>query len=48
MLLSAIAFGVLLALPTNRLKDVMRNGLRTWFMPGDRLPAARSAKTVAS
>ncbi|HEY3988553.1 MAG TPA: acyltransferase [Acidobacteriaceae bacterium] len=48
MLLSAIAFGVLLAFPTNRLKDVMRNGLRRWFMPEDRMPAARSAETMAS
>ena len=48
LLLSAIAFGVLLAFPTNRLKDVMRNRLRDWFLPGDRMPAPRSAETVAS
>lgn len=48
MLLAAIAFGVLLAFPTNRLKDAMRNGLRNWFLPGDRMPASRSAETVAS
>jgi peptidoglycan/LPS O-acetylase OafA/YrhL len=48
MLLAAIAFGVLLAFPTNHLKDAMRNRLRDWFLPGDRMPAARSAETVAS
>jgi peptidoglycan/LPS O-acetylase OafA/YrhL len=48
MLLAAIAFGVLLAFPTNRIKDRMRNRLRDLFMPGDRIPAARSAETVAS
>ena len=48
MLLTAIAFGVLLAFPTNHFKDVMRNRLRDWFLPGDRIPAARSAETVAS
>jgi peptidoglycan/LPS O-acetylase OafA/YrhL len=48
MLLAAIAFGVLLAFPTNRIKDAMRNRLRDWFLPGDRMPAARSAETVAS
>jgi peptidoglycan/LPS O-acetylase OafA/YrhL len=48
MLLAAIAFGVLLAFPTNRIKDAMRNGLRDWFLPGDRMPAARSAETVVS
>jgi peptidoglycan/LPS O-acetylase OafA/YrhL len=48
MLLAAIAFGVLLAFPTNRLKDAMRNRLRDWFLPGDRMPAPRSAETVAS
>ena len=48
MLLVAIALGVLLAFPTNRLKDAMRNRLRDWFLPGDRMPAARSAETVAS
>ena len=48
MLCCAIAFGVLLAFPTNRLKDAMRSGLRNWFLPGDRMPAARSAETVAS
>jgi peptidoglycan/LPS O-acetylase OafA/YrhL len=48
MLLSAITFGVLLAFPTNRLKEVIRNQLREWFLPGDRMPAARSAETVAS
>jgi peptidoglycan/LPS O-acetylase OafA/YrhL len=48
MLLAAIAFGVLLAFPTNRLRDAMRNRLRDWFLPGDRMPAARSAETVAS
>jgi peptidoglycan/LPS O-acetylase OafA/YrhL len=48
MLLVAIAFGVLLALPTNRIKDAMRNRLRDWFLPGDRVPAAHCAETVAS
>jgi peptidoglycan/LPS O-acetylase OafA/YrhL len=48
MLLAAIASGVLLAFPTNRIKDRMRNRLRDLFMPGDRIPAARSAETVAS
>jgi peptidoglycan/LPS O-acetylase OafA/YrhL len=48
MLLAAIAFGVLLAFPTNRLKEAMRNRLRDWFLPGDRMPAPRSAETVAS
>lgn len=48
MLLSAIAFGVLLAFPTNRLKDAMRGGLRRWFLPGDRMPAARSTEAVPS
>jgi peptidoglycan/LPS O-acetylase OafA/YrhL len=48
MLLVAIAFGVLLAFPTNRWKDIMRTHLRDWFMPGDRIPAAGSVKTVAS
>jgi peptidoglycan/LPS O-acetylase OafA/YrhL len=48
MLLAAIAFGVLLAFPTNRIKDAMRSRLRDWFMRGDRIPAARSAETVAS
>jgi peptidoglycan/LPS O-acetylase OafA/YrhL len=48
MLLAAIAFGVLLAFPTNHLKDAMRNRLRDWFLPGDRMPAPRSAETVAS
>jgi peptidoglycan/LPS O-acetylase OafA/YrhL len=48
LLLAAIAFGVLLAFPTNRLRDAMRNRLRDWFLPGDRMPAARSAETVAS
>jgi peptidoglycan/LPS O-acetylase OafA/YrhL len=48
MLLAAIAFGVLLAFPTNRLRDAMRNRLRDWFLPGDRMPAARSAETVAT
>jgi hypothetical protein len=48
LLLAAIAFGVLLAFPTNRLKDAMRNRLRDWFLPGDRMPTARSAETVAS
>jgi peptidoglycan/LPS O-acetylase OafA/YrhL len=48
MLLTAVAFGVLLAFPTNRLKDAMRSGLRDWFLPGDRMPAARSAETVAT
>jgi hypothetical protein len=48
MLLTAIAFGVLLASPTNRIKDAMRNRLRNWFLPGDRMPAPRSAETVAS
>jgi peptidoglycan/LPS O-acetylase OafA/YrhL len=48
MLLAAIAFGVLLAFPTNLIKDAMRNRLRDWFLPGDRMPAARSAETVAS
>lgn len=48
MLGSAIALGVLLAFPANRLKDAMRSGLRDWFMPGDRMPAARSVETVAS
>ncbi len=47
MLCTAIALGVLLAFPTNRLKDAMRSGLRDWFLPGDRMPAARSAETVA-
>lgn len=46
MLLAAIAFGVLLAVPTNHLKDAMRNGLRKWFMPKDRIPAPCSAETV--
>jgi peptidoglycan/LPS O-acetylase OafA/YrhL len=48
MLLAAIAFGVLLAFPTNRIKDAMRNRLRNWFLPGDRMPAPRSAETVVS
>jgi peptidoglycan/LPS O-acetylase OafA/YrhL len=48
MLLAAIAFGVFLAFPTNRLKDAMRKWLRDWFLPGDRMPAARSAETVTS
>lgn len=48
MLLAAIAFGALLASPTNRIKDAMRNRLRNWFLPGDRMPAARSAETVAT
>lgn len=48
MLFAAILFGVLLAFPTNRLKDAMRNRLRDWFLPGDRMPEARSAETVAS
>jgi peptidoglycan/LPS O-acetylase OafA/YrhL len=48
MLLTAVAFGVLLAFPTNRLKDGMRNRLRDWLLPGDRMPAARSAETVTS
>ncbi|HEX6495182.1 MAG TPA: acyltransferase [Acidobacteriaceae bacterium] len=48
MLLAAIALGVVLAFPTNRLKDAMRRRLRDWFIPGDRMPAARSAETVAS
>lgn len=48
MLLAAMAFGVLLAFPTNRLKDAMRSGLRDWFLPGDRMAAARSAETVAA
>ena len=48
MLATAIVFGVLLAFPTNRLKDAMRSGLRDWFLPGDRMPAARSAETVGS
>ncbi len=48
MLFTAIAFGVLLAFPTNRLKDAMRSGLRDWFLPGDRMPAARSAENVSS
>jgi hypothetical protein len=48
MLLAAIAFGVLLAFPTNRIKDAMRNGLRIWFLPEDHMPASRSAETVAS
>jgi peptidoglycan/LPS O-acetylase OafA/YrhL len=48
MLLTAIAFGVLLASPTNRIKDAMRNQLRSWFLPGDRMPAPRSAEPVAS
>lgn len=48
MLLTAVAFGVLMAFPTNRFKDGMRNRLRDWLMPGDRMPAARSAETVTS
>jgi peptidoglycan/LPS O-acetylase OafA/YrhL len=48
MLLAAITFGVLLAFPTNHLKDAMRNRLRNWFLPGDRMPAPRSAETVAT
>jgi peptidoglycan/LPS O-acetylase OafA/YrhL len=48
MLLCAIAFGVLLAFPTNRLKEAMRSSLRRWLMPGDRMPLARSAETVPS
>jgi peptidoglycan/LPS O-acetylase OafA/YrhL len=48
MLLAAIALGVLAAFPTNRLKDAMRNRLRDWFLARDRMPAARSAETVAS
>jgi peptidoglycan/LPS O-acetylase OafA/YrhL len=48
MLLTAIAFGVLMAFPTNRIKDGMRNRLRDWLLPGDRMPAARSAETVTS
>jgi peptidoglycan/LPS O-acetylase OafA/YrhL len=48
MLLAAIAFSVLLAFPTNRLKDAMRNRLRDWSLSGNRMPAARSAETVAS
>jgi peptidoglycan/LPS O-acetylase OafA/YrhL len=47
MVLVAITLGVLLAFPTNRLKDAMRSGLRDRFLPGDRMPAARSAETVA-
>jgi peptidoglycan/LPS O-acetylase OafA/YrhL len=47
MVLTAIAFGVWLAFPTNRFKDGMRNRLRDWFLPGDRIPAARSAETVS-
>jgi peptidoglycan/LPS O-acetylase OafA/YrhL len=48
MLLMAIAFGVLVAFPTNRLKDLMRSSLRKWFMSGDRLSVAQSAETVPS
>ena len=48
MVVVAIAFGVLMAFPTNRLKDAMRAGLRSWFLPGDRMPVARSAETAAS
>jgi peptidoglycan/LPS O-acetylase OafA/YrhL len=48
MLLAAIVFGVLMAFPTNRLKDAMRNRLRNFLLPGKRMPAARSAETVAS
>ena len=48
MLLTAIAFGVLLASPTNRIKDAMRNRLRNWFLPGDRMPVPRSAETVTT
>ena len=48
MLLTATGFGVLLASPTNRIKDVMRNRLRNWFLPGDRMPVPRSAETVAT
>jgi peptidoglycan/LPS O-acetylase OafA/YrhL len=48
MLLAAIVFSVLLAFPTNRLKDAMRNRLRNWLLPGKRMPAARSVETVAS
>ncbi len=48
MLVVAIAFGVVMAFPTNRLKDWMRRGLRDWFVPGDPMPAARSAETVGS
>jgi peptidoglycan/LPS O-acetylase OafA/YrhL len=48
LLLVAIAAGVLLAFPTNRLKNAMRTGLRDWFLPGDRMPAARSVETVTS
>jgi peptidoglycan/LPS O-acetylase OafA/YrhL len=48
MLLAAITFGVLLAFPTNHFKDAIRNRLRDWFLPGDRMPAARSAETVSS
>ena len=47
MLMTAIAFGVVLAFPTNRLKDAMRGGLRDWFLPGDPMPEARSAEPVA-
>ena len=48
MLLAAIVAGVLLAFPTNRLKDAMGMVLRDLFLPGDRMPAARSVETVTS
>ena len=48
MLAAAIAFGVLMAIPTNRLKDGLRRGLRDLFLPGDRMAEARSAETIAS
>jgi peptidoglycan/LPS O-acetylase OafA/YrhL len=48
MVLIAIVSGVLLAVPTNRLKDAMRAWLRNWFLPGDRMPTARSAEPVAT
>ena len=47
MLVTAIVLNVLFAFPANRLKDLMRNSLRNRFLPGDRMPAARSAETGA-
>jgi peptidoglycan/LPS O-acetylase OafA/YrhL len=48
MLLAAVALGVLLAFPTNWLKDAMRNNLRAWLIPDDVMPESRSAETVES
>jgi hypothetical protein len=48
MLLAAVALGVLLAFPTNWLKDAMRNNLRAWLIPDDVMPESRSAEAVES